>query len=245
MTLPAPYYQRGNTRIFLGDCLSILPHLSGVDAVVTDPPYGVNLGSHAASREKRSQFQRKRGYASYDDTPENFEAVVVPAIRLALTIAGRGLVFAAGTQMWSLPRGDAVGGVYLPAGNGRCSWGFQNLAHCVMYGACPDLNLGAKQIVLRSVAAAEASDHPCPKPTSWMEWAIGLASRPSETILDPFTGSGTTGVACINTGRAFIGIEIEERYCEIAARRLDEAWDSQALYNPVPKQSQLVLGGAT
>lgn len=243
MSLPTPYYQSDKATLYCGDCLAILPHLEGVDCVVTDPPYGVNLGKHGAANEKRPQFRAMAGYESYEDTPENFDDVVVPAIKKAIGICGRGLVFSAGSMLWNLPKPSCVGGVYLPAGNGRCAWGFQNLAHCAFYGQCPDLNLGAKHIVLRSTEASEENGHPCPKPIGWMKWAVGLASREEETILDPFTGSGTTGVAAVKLGRKFIGIEIEPKYCEIAKRRIIEAEGQFALFEPPAKNEQMELCG--
>ena len=216
-----------------GDCLEVMagfPECLKVNAVVTDPPYGVNLGKHGAANEKRPQYQAKCGYESYDDTPENFESIVVPALHASIAIAERAAIFTADTQAWSLPRPAAVGGVYLPAGTGRCSWGFQNLAHCLFYGKCPDLNLGAKHIVLRSTERSEPSEHPCPKPIGWMVWAVDIASRASDTILDPFMGSGTTGVACANLGRKFIGIEIERKYFDIACERIDAAYSQGRLF---------------
>jgi site-specific DNA-methyltransferase (adenine-specific) len=66
----------------------------------------------------------------------------------------------------------------------------------------------------------EVEGHPCPKPLKWMRWAVERASRPGETILDPFMGSGTTLVAARERGRRVVGVELEERYCEIAVRRL-------------------------
>ncbi len=187
--------------------------------LVTDPPYGVNLGKHAAARETRPEYLAKKGYATYDDTPENFELVVVPAIKLALERVERALVFSAGTQMWSYPRPDAIGGVFMSAGCGRTKWGFQCLAHFLLYGKCPDLHKGAKPTAWASNQRAEKSEHPCPKPVAWMERAILLATREGETVLDPFMGSGTTGVACVNTGRDFIGIELDPDYFAIAQRR--------------------------
>ena len=66
-------------------------------------------------------------------------------------------------------------------------------------------------------------NHPCPKPESFMRWMVGKASLPDETVLDPFMGSGTTGVACMNLGRSFIGIEREPKYFDIACRRIEDA----------------------
>jgi DNA modification methylase len=79
-----------------------------------------------------------------------------------------------------------------------------------------------------------------------MNWAVSLASEENETILDPFMGSGTTGVACMKLGRRFVGIEIEERYCEIAKRRIQESEGQFALFEPPKKieQNLLDLGGA-
>lgn len=215
-----PYYERSGVTIYLGDCREILPHIAA-DVLITDPPYGVNLGKHGGANDgRRDHVLVKAGYDSYDDTPENFDAVVVPAIQQALAITARGLVFCAGHMAWRLPPAAAIGGVFLPAACGRTAWGYNSFAHCLLYGAAPDLHKGAKPIGITSTAAANGMGHPCAKPVEWMRWAVALASRPTETILDPFMGSGSTLRAAKDLGRLAIGIEIEERYCEIAAKRL-------------------------
>jgi len=223
MRQPDVVLDNGNIRLFCGDCLEILPTLDGVDCVVTDPPYGVNLGKHGSSKEKRKQYLSKQAYSSYDDTPENYETLIVPRITAAIQTCERGLVFSAGTQMWSLPRPAAVSSVFLPAGCGRNRWGFQCHAHFVLYGKCPDLHLGAKPTGWSSTERADKSDHPCPKPVGWMSRCVLLVSREQETILDPFMGSGTTGVACVKTGRKFIGIELDRGYFDIAVKRIEKA----------------------
>ena len=73
--------------------------------------------------------------------------------------------------------------------------------------------------------------HPCPKPLKVMKWLVQRFAREKEMVLDPFAGSGTTGVACIQTGRNFIGFEIDPGYCEIARRRCREAEDATALFD--------------
>jgi site-specific DNA-methyltransferase (adenine-specific) len=214
----------GNATLYCGDCREILPTLPKVDAVVTDPPYGVNLGSHGAALDGRANHVLVKGsYESYEDTPENLKSIVVPAVIQALALAERGLVFCASSAMWDFPRAELVGGVYLPAAQGRNKWGFTSLATCLFYGAAPDLHKGSKATAMVSTEAADKNGHPCPKPIGWMMWAINLASKPTAHVLDPFMGSGTTGVACMNLGRKFIGIEIEPKYFDIACERIDQA----------------------
>ena len=213
-----PYYQDAAVTIYHGDCRGILPNIKA-DALITDPPYGVNLGNHAAAKETRG-WLAKKSYASYEDTPENFISIVVPAIKSALAITYRGLVFCSGTGLQLLPRYNAVGGVFLPSGMGRTCWGFQNFAFCALYGTAPNIHLGAKPTGLKSTETSEPSEHPCPKPIGWMTWAVNLASIETGVVLDPFMGSGTTLRAAKDLGRKAIGIEIEERYCEIAAMRM-------------------------
>lgn len=223
MTLPKPYYQDSAVTLYHGDCREIVPLLGRFDLLLTDPPYGVGLGSHDDASETRAGVGlKKQAYASYDDTLENLREIVVPAIRLCLAASDRGLVFCAGHRMWEFPTPAAVSAVYVPSGQGRTPWGFQNLAHFMLYGSAPDLNLGAKNTVLRSTESSEKNGHPCPKPVGWMTWCVSLASREGETVLDPFAGSGTTGRACKDLGRKCVMIEREEKYCEIAARRMGQ-----------------------
>ena len=110
--------------------------------------------------------------------------------------------------------------MFLPSGCGRSCWGFRNFAFCALYGTAPDLQKGAYPTGLSSTEGAEKVAHPCAKPYGWMTWAVSLASLRGETVIDPFCGSGVTLQAAKNLGRKAIGIEIEERYCEISAHRL-------------------------
>jgi DNA modification methylase len=241
---PEVTFLDGRVRLIQADCREILPTLGKVDAVVTDPPYGVGLGKHGGAKDgRRDHVLVKRGYDGYDDTEENLVGIVVPAVKVALSLADRGLVFCAGSNAWHFPRADLIGGVYLPAAQGRNKWGFTSFWPCLFYGRAPDLNLGAKATAYRSTAVAEKSDHPCPKPIEWMEWALSIASRPADTILDPFMGSGTTGIAALKLGRRFIGIEIEPKYFDIACRRIEEATRQPDLFierAPEPKQEALL-----
>lgn len=220
----------GDCTLYLGDCRDILPAIEA-DALICDPPYGLGLGKHGGSNDERPRHLAKKGYAAYDDTPENYKLIVAPAIRDALAKTKRGMVFASPPMAWELPVPTAMGGVHLPSGVGRTPWGFAGVAHCLLYGRAPDLNKGHRPTVISSTERApQEVDHPTVKPLKWMMWAVALGSRVGETVLDPFMGSGTTGVACVNLGRRFIGIELHEPYFDIARRRIEEAHSQPRLF---------------
>lgn len=215
MSLPKPYYEHNGITIYHGDCRDIVPPF---DVLITDSPYGVNIGEHGGASETRPRLLVKQG--GYLDTPEYFSAVIVPALSAFIAMATRSMVFLCPPSMWQLPPPDAIGGVFIPGAVGRNKWGWSNLIHCLLYGTAPNLNLGAKPTAISKTATAERTGHPTTKPLEWLSWAINLGTTTTETILDPFMGSGTTLRAAKDLGRKAIGVEIEERYCEIAANRL-------------------------
>jgi site-specific DNA-methyltransferase (adenine-specific)/modification methylase len=240
----APFRIGNSVTLYLGDCREILPTLDRAGALITDPPYGVNLGNHGGAQDGRSDHVLvKPGYASYEDTEDNLIEIVVPAVKDALSRTDRGLVFCAGQHVWHYPRADYLGGIYIPAAQGRNKWGFSSFQHCLLYGRAPALHLGAKATGIASNATSDVNGHPCPKPLPWMLWALELASLEGETVLDPFMGSGTTGVAAVKRGRQFIGIEMEPRYFDIACKRIEEAHKQGDLFRAPekPKQAKLQL----
>lgn len=214
----------------LGDCLEILPTLDAgsVDAVVTDPPYGLDLGVANDRRQDRSHLGKK-SYASYQDTYENFVGQIVPRLNACLDLVDRAAVFS-GPHLQEQRKASAIGGVYHPSAIGRTSWGFKNFLPVLFYGKAPDLNNGHYPIVHKSTATAPKVNHPCPKPLEWMLWLIKHATRPGETIFDPFMGSGTTGIACERLGRNFIGCEIDPGYFAIAQKRIAAEQSKMSLF---------------
>lgn len=212
-----PYYQDDAVTIYHGDCREFLPR---ADVLVTDPPYGINIGGPDVGRNGRGGRHglEKGTYDSYDDTYENYVETVVPTIQRALALTRRGAVFS-GPHLQELPKASAVGGIYCRAGSGRHPWGFKTFLPVLFYGTAPRLQHGARPNVFESTATAELNGHPCPKPLPWLRWLMDLVSLPGEVVLDPFLGSGTTLRAAKDLGRKAIGIEIEERYCEIGALR--------------------------
>lgn len=218
-----PYYQDDAVTIYHGDCREM--DVLG-DVLVTDPPYGVNIGGPQVGRNwrrgKGSYGLEKGAYGLYDDTYEEFVATVAPTIARYVLSCKRAAVFV-GPHIWELPRATAIGGVYCPSGTGRHRWGFKTFLPVLLYGTAPTLEIGLgapKANTISSTATAADNGHPCPKPLTWMRWLIDLTSLPGETIVDPFMGSGTTLRAAKDLGRKAIGIEIEER--EIAAKRMGQ-----------------------
>lgn len=214
---PTPYYDEDGITIYHGDCREILPHLPKVDLVLTDPPYGVNLGETAGNGNGHGL--KHDAYASYIDSYENFLSTVVPSLNMALDITERAAIFT-GPHIHEQKKPDAIGGIYCPSASGRHCWGFKSFLPVLFYGTAPDLHMGSKHTAILSSETAKRNGHPVPKPYGYMSWLIELGSRQGETILDPFMGSGTTLRAAKDLGRKAIGIEIEEKYCEIAVKRL-------------------------
>ena len=212
----------GDCRLLLGDCLDILPTLGKVDAVVTDPPYGLK----GAETEKNE-------YRTFDDDPDSVEALVNGVIawggfdRMVMTPGQK--------MMFRYPEPSAVGVFYYPAGTGSCSWGFVGWQPIFYYGKDPVLQDGKGRAANSFYAtdSAEKNGHPCPKPILQWSRLLGRATRVGETILDPFMGSGTTGVAAVQMQRDFIGIEREPTYFDIACKRIEEAQRQGQLFEAV------------
>ena len=225
-----PYYSHAGITIYHGDCREILPTLPKCDAVITDPPYGVGLGE-VVNGQARDKAQTP--YTMFSDTPEYIREVVVPAFTLAMMGAKRGICTPGNRNVFLYPPADDIGVWYNPAGTGRGKWGYI-LAHMILYygkdpraGKCATAS--SAWGLNDAVGDLKQKLHPCPKPELFMHWMVQKATTiEGEIILDPFMGSGTTLVAAKNLGRKAIGIEIEEKYCEIAAKRLSqEVFDFQ------------------
>lgn len=210
----------GNATLYLGDCRDILPTLPKVDAVVTDPPYGIGeAGGNAVKRQRKTggkskalANQRQYDALNWDDQPIDIELMA------AVRAAGR----------WNI----IFGGNYYECPPTSCwlVWdkinGENDFADCEL--AWTNLPKAVRRIrflwngMLRA-NGEQRGDHPTQKPIGVMKWCIGHLPEPNETILDPFMGSGTTGVAAVQMGRKFIGIEREPKYFDIACKRIEDA----------------------
>jgi site-specific DNA-methyltransferase (adenine-specific) len=228
-----PYFEEDGITIYHGDCREVLPQLPSVEAMVTDPPYGVLLGERNAGQER---LANRQPYAGFTDDEDYLREVVVPGFSLALSRVARAAMTPGNRNASLYPRPDDVGVWYNPAGTSRGKWGWI-LAHLIFYYG-DDPRMG-QQATASSVwgnnDSIDGIEHPCPKPLRFTKWLVGKASLEGETILDPFMGSGTTLRAAKDLGRKAIGIEIHEPYCEIAAKRLSQKGE---LYRLPPHDSK-------
>lgn len=202
----------GSATLYLGDCMEILPALPKADAVITDPPYGIN-----AARDRKSQ---KDGWTDYPASGWDKERPSKDAIDLILTAAPLQVVWGGNYFTDYLPRRSK----WLVWDKGQDDF---SLADCELAWTSMD---GALRRIryARALAMKDGKQHPTQKPVAVMEWCIQQAGGP-RTVLDPFMGSGTTGVACARMGRAFIGVEIEPHYFDVACGRIEDALRQQPL----------------
>jgi len=198
-------------EVITGDCLEVIPTLdrAAIAAVVTDPPYGRGAGSKdwRTHNRKSTKFVDKYAWDDFQPSDEHlrllasFDKYVIWGGNYLADILGRCVA----PLMWHKKQ-EFNGAEFELAwtkgikGNADTFW----LSRVVAYTQEPKV-------------------HPTQKPVSLMEWCIEKATNPGDLILDPFCGSGSTGVAAINTGRRFIGIEQREDYADIARARIARA----------------------
>jgi DNA modification methylase len=199
-----PYYEHGGITIYHGDCREILPSIGRVDAVITDPPYGTNVTAWDESVDA-SVLQMcagaTQGYAAFF-----YSNTRLWHILSAMKSAG----FDTWTSVWHKSNSVGFERKFAP----------QWTPIVIAYKKPP--KFWGKDLCYCPIEVYRGVDHPTPKPMGVTKWLIEKATDAGQLVLDPFAGSGTSLEAAKNSGRRAIGIEIEERYCEIAAKRLSQ-----------------------
>jgi DNA modification methylase len=208
-------------ELYLGDCRDVLPMLGKVDACITDPPYGIDYG-RCGGFSARHGWASRRDNCEWDkDRPTRVVFDAIRAISKHQIIWGGNYFsdFLLPSMHWLLwDKGQRK----FSLADFELAWGSQRRAARVI-----DYPRGR--------AVKDGKEHPTQKPLEVMKKCIEELPDDAHTILDPFMGSGTTGVAAVKLGRRFIGIEIEERYFNIAVRRITEALKQPDLFVERPK----------
>ena len=201
-----PYYSHAGITIYHADCREVLPTLPKVDCVITDPPYGIGA-SAGVGKYGRLKFEEA-------DPQWDHKAAAGDLLGLAIQHSTDQVIW--GMNYFSLPPSR----MYLVWDKGA---GFKDrdFAECELAWCSVDGN--AKLLTRDPLAHGDyrQKQHPTQKPLAVMLWCLGFFPK-AQTILDPFMGSGTTLLAAKQLGRQAIGIELEEKYCEIAAKRLSQ-----------------------
>ena len=205
----------GNATLYLGNCVEILPTIGNVDAVVTDPPYGVGIP-----------------YASYEDTEANWEILMGQVMPLLLAPGFAQFVvmpccrqdrlawwYASYRPTWMLAWHKGSPGQ-------RSHIGFQDWEPHLAWGKPPV----PMHDYFSTPTGFDDPRHPCPKPKGWAQWLVARAAAKNKVIVDPFMGSGTVGAACSDLGRNFVGIELDPKYFEVACERITNAQRQERLF---------------
>jgi site-specific DNA-methyltransferase (adenine-specific)/modification methylase len=215
----------GDATLYLGDCMDILPTLDKVDAVITDPPYGINENSKKVASRGKLAAPKDYGDFDWDKAPPPDELIEL------IRTKGQHQAFFGGNYftlpptscwlVWDKLNGDndfadcELAWTNWPKAVRRLQWRWNGMIR----------------------QGNEERYHPTQKPIGVMKWVIELCPK-AETILDPFMGSGTTGIAAIQMGRKFIGIEREPKYFDIACKRIEQASRQVDMFIEQPKQEQ-------
>jgi DNA modification methylase len=212
MSLPAPYYQDSAVTLYHGDCRELVPLLGRFDLLLTDPPYGIDKANGAAPGGTDGSGRYIRRPKQYDGAwdserpPQELFSEIIASSRSAV--------------IW--------GGNYfadiLPLGGRWLFWDKKNNMPSFSDGEMAWTNIkgvSVKKFTHYNQCVDDAREHPTQKPLELIAWCLSFFPD-AQTVLDPFAGSGTTGRACKDLGRKCVMIEREERYCEIAARRMGQ-----------------------
>tara|TARA_Y100000593_G_C4206456_1_gene284552 strand:- start:106 stop:786 length:681 start_codon:yes stop_codon:yes gene_type:complete len=201
----------GNATLYLGDCKDILNEVGFVDAVVTDPPYGLKCFTKPRGKTRFQGVLEKDGLP-WDKKPNQ------EIINLMISISKNQIIW--GSNNFNLPPSE-----YFLVWDKKQT--VANFASAEL--AYTNITVPAKVFRMSIHEHNKIQKiHPTQKPIALMEWCLGFLPK-AKLILDPYMGSGTTGVACINNNKKFIGIEKDEKYFQIACERIRKAGDQTVM----------------
>lgn len=217
----------GDATLYHADCRDVLPTLGKFDLLLTDPPYGIDYG-------RAGGFSASHGWGHWrekcewdiDRPPKECFDLMLPLCDIAIIWGGNYFTD------WLPPSMQ-----WLSWDKGQCDF---SLADFEL--AWSSQNKAARRInYARALALKDGKQHPTQKPVTVMAWCLDQVPT-AKTVLDPFMGSGTTGVACAQSGRAFTGIERERKYFDVACERIERAYAQGKLFAPEivkPEQAEI------
>lgn len=197
--------------IIEGDCIEVMKTMSAgsINIVVTDPPYNVGLE-----------------YATIDDRRVDYREWCQQWFNEIKRVCSGHILISVGQanlSLWAaMEKPDWWLAWWKPAAMGRCVVGFNNWEPIAVYKRGKMAKQGC-DVIRATIDTRDKlqSEHPCPKPIDWAVKQLEMFSFPDDIVLDPFMGSGTTGVACKKMNRKFMGIECDHKYCDLAKRRIN------------------------
>jgi len=210
----------GNVQLYCADCRDVLPTLGRVDAIVTDPPYGVAFAHGGNDRSGIGKGKYATKFAGVHIAGDEGPFDLSPLLRICDNVVLWGANHYAdklpASPNWLVWDKRAASGHSNSFADCKMAWASWKRPARVFRHHWDDMMRASERGIPRV--------HPTQKPVALMKWRIEHLPAPNGTILDPFMGSGTTGVAAVQLGRKFIGIEIERRYFDIAVRRISAAY---------------------
>lgn len=235
----------GRATLYLGDCRDVLPKLGKVDAVIGDPPYSVSVaGAKVVNRPGKGV--RTLDFFQGDTDWQTMATLVAQAFALAIESKPKTVVAWCGHRQIG-PLAELLEGAgystRLLFWRKKCpppsppGAGFAQSVEQAVYGYLPGRAWNGGQYDFNCFETDSYRfgqpgkvDHPTQKPLELMRWNVRWLTNENDTILDPFMGSGSTGCAAMDSGRHFIGIEREEKYFDIACRRIEDAQRQSDLF---------------
>ncbi len=207
----------GRATLYCGDSRDLISELTGVDVIITDPPYGIGFE-----------------YNEYQDTEDSLCDLIEELIIPLINKFERAVITPGNTNLHRYPKPAWTGAWTWDTTTARGFYGWSQWQPILMYGKDPASGFGSHNGILRSdrihfsggqadIEGSAGEIHTCPKPVKFMTRLVARFTTEADCVFDPFLGSGTTGVATSKLGREFIGCEIDPAYFDIACRRIEQA----------------------